>query len=216
MKFLLFALSAICGCMIGQFNPAILLSKFIYKKDIRTLGSKNPGFTNFYRQFGFRWAWLVFILDASKTALVDLGFAYFFNKFFNNPTLGFAFTGCFVMIGHCFPLGYQFQGGKGALSALTTIFLIDWRCGLIGIAIIGTILVTLHYMSLASICSVCISTILLIVFGNCSIEAWICCLLFTALMVWRHSANIKRLINGNESKFSFFSSNNANNSNNAK
>lgn len=206
MYILIFILSAIFGCLIGQFNPSILLSQLVYKKDIRKLGSGNPGFTNFYRLFGVRWAWLVFILDASKTALVELVFSHFFNKYFGNPSLGIAFTGLFVMLGHCFPLSYQFQGGKGALSALTTIFLIDWRCGLIGIAIIGIILLTLHYMSLASICSVCIGTILLLVFGNCSIEAWICCLLFSALMIWRHSGNIKRLIKGNESKFSFFRS----------
>ena len=63
MKIILCFIAAISGYLIGGINPAIVLSKAIYHKDIRTLGSKNPGFTNFKRVFGPKYAWFVFLLD---------------------------------------------------------------------------------------------------------------------------------------------------------
>ncbi len=203
MTIFIFILSAAAGCLIGQFNPSIMLSRLVYHKDIREHGSGNPGFTNFFRLFGIRWAWLVFLLDASKTAIVELIFMFVFDKHLNNPALGIAFTGLFVTIGHCFPLSYKFRGGKGALSALTTIFLLDWRCGLIGIAVLAIVLLTIRYMSLASICSISVGTLLLPAWGTCSGFSWVCCILLTALMIWRHNSNIKRILAGSENRFSF-------------
>ena len=52
----IFILAAVSAYLIAGINPAIILSKAIYGKDIRTLGSKNPGFTNFKRNFGMKWA----------------------------------------------------------------------------------------------------------------------------------------------------------------
>ena len=60
----------IAAYLLAGVNPAIVLSKLIYKKDIRTLGSKNPGFTNFKRVFGGKYAWFVFFLDLFKSAAV--------------------------------------------------------------------------------------------------------------------------------------------------
>ena len=62
MKELLYILAAVCGYIVAGFNPAITLSKMIYNKDIRECGSGNPGFTNFKRTFGNKWAWFVLLL----------------------------------------------------------------------------------------------------------------------------------------------------------
>ena len=57
-------LAAACGYLVGGINPSIILSKLIYKKDIRECGSGNPGFTNFKRTFGNGAAtWVVLIAD---------------------------------------------------------------------------------------------------------------------------------------------------------
>ena len=60
----------IVSYLIGSLSFAIIISKVFYKKDIRTCGSKNPGFTNFKRTFGNKWAWFVLALDMSKAAIV--------------------------------------------------------------------------------------------------------------------------------------------------
>ena len=80
MKIWLYISAALISYLIAGWNPAITFSKAIYKTDIRTCGSKNPGFTNFKRCFGNRWAWFVFALDLLKGALV----VFLFAKLFEN------------------------------------------------------------------------------------------------------------------------------------
>ena len=61
MEGLIFTLAALSAYLVSGWNPSITFSKLIYKKDIRTCGSKNPGFTNFRRCFGDKFAWYVFV-----------------------------------------------------------------------------------------------------------------------------------------------------------
>ena len=70
MTAFLFIAAAVCACLVTGFNPAIAFSRLIYKKDIRKEGSGNPGFTNFKRTFGNRWAWWVLTIDLLKAAVV--------------------------------------------------------------------------------------------------------------------------------------------------
>lgn len=66
MKYVLYGLCAVLAYLLSSFNPAIALSRAVYHTDIRTQGSGNPGFTNFRRVFGARYAWVVFLLDIGK------------------------------------------------------------------------------------------------------------------------------------------------------
>ena len=75
MKLSLFVLAALCGYVFAGLNPAIAISRAVYKTDIRECGSGNPGFTNFKRTFGGRLAWLVMVLDLSKAAVVTVLFS---------------------------------------------------------------------------------------------------------------------------------------------
>ena len=95
MKILFFIFSALIAYMVGAINPAIALSKWIYHTDIRELGSKNAGFANFKRTFGNKWAWLVFLLDLLKGAIVTAVFACFFEWYIDAWQFGAAFSGFF-------------------------------------------------------------------------------------------------------------------------
>ena len=72
LKVILYASAAICAYLVAGLNPAIILSKAVYKKDIRTCGSGNPGFTNFKRSFGNKLAWWVLVLDLLILAIILL------------------------------------------------------------------------------------------------------------------------------------------------
>ena len=80
MDILLFIAAAVCGYLVCGINPAILISKLVYKKDIRTCGSGNAGFTNFNRNFGHKWAWWVLLFDLLKGAIVIAVFAILFRN----------------------------------------------------------------------------------------------------------------------------------------
>ena len=201
MKIFLFIAAAICGYVVAGMNPAIAISKAVYKKDIRECGSGNPGFTNFKRTFGNKWAWWVLVLDLSKAAVVVGLFAWLLSRQGVDFQFGAAYTGIFCMLGHAFPFQFKFKGGKGFLVCLSTMFVIDWRVGLIATGIMVVLLLTTKYMSLSTTVAMLLCPILLIPFGA-SIPV-ICmsagCAIF---MVIRHKENFKRLIKGTESKFS--------------
>ena len=201
MKILLYILAAVCGYVIAGMNPAIALSKAIYKKDIRECGSGNPGFTNFKRTFGNKWAWWVLVLDLAKAAVVVWLFAWLLSRQGVNFQFGAAYTGIFCMLGHAFPFQFKFKGGKGFLVCLSTMYVIDWRVGLIATGIMIVLLLTTKYMSLSTTLAMLLCPILLIPFGA-SISVILMATFCAVFMAVRHKENFKRLIQGKESKFS--------------
>ena len=172
----------------------------MYKKDIREYGSGNAGFTNFKRSFGMRLAWVVLVLDLCKAAVVVSVFASLFERTLGLWQLGAAYTGFIAVLGHAFPIWYGFKGGKGFLVGLSTVYVIDWRVGLIATLIMIVLLFTTKYMSLSTVTAMLCCPILLALFGAARptvlIEA--ATVLFIAL---RHKENFKRLVAGTESKF---------------
>ncbi|MDY2879416.1 MAG: glycerol-3-phosphate acyltransferase [Candidatus Borkfalkiaceae bacterium] len=200
----------LAGYLVGGINPAIVLSNLIYRQDIRTVGSKNPGFTNFKRVFGNRYAWFVFFLDIGKSALVCGLAKLFFGMAFSEGQFGVALTGLFAMLGHSYPIWYRFKGGKGFLVAASAIWFIDWRVALIATAIMMLLLFTVKYMSLSVIVAGISCPISLAFFcpaagwQGTGIATFVCVLLSVLLMTYRHKSNIRRLIAGTESRFSLF------------
>ena len=201
MKILLYILAAVCGYVIAGMNPAIAISKAVYKKDIRECGSGNPGFTNFKRTFGNKWAWWVLVLDLSKAAVVVGLFAYLLSRQGVDFQFGAAYTGIFCMLGHAFPFQFKFKGGKGFLVCLSTMYVIDWRVGLIATGIMVVLLLVTKYMSLSTTLAMLLCPILLIPFGA-SIPVILMAAACAVFMAVRHKENFKRLVKGTESKFS--------------
>lgn len=200
MKVFLYILAAVCGYVIAGINPAIALSKAIYKKDIRECGSGNPGFTNFKRTFGNKWAWWVLVLDLSKAAVVVWLFAWLLSCQGVDFQFAAAYTGIFCMLGHAFPFQFKFKGGKGFLVCLSTMFVIDWRVGLIATGIMVVLLMTTKYMSLSTTVAMLLCPILLIPFGT-SMPVILMATACVVFMAVRHKENFIRLIQGKESKF---------------
>ena len=200
MKILLYILAAVCGYVIAGMNPAIALSKAIYKKDIRECGSGNPGFTNFKRTFGNKWAWWVLVLDLSKAAVVVWIFAWLLSRQGVDFQLGAAYTGMFCMLGHAFPFQFKFKGGKGFLVCLSTMYVFDWRVGLIATGIMVILLLITKYMSLSTTLAMLLCPILLIPFGA-SISVILMATFCAVFIAVRHKENFNRLIKGTESKF---------------
>ncbi len=205
MKIFLFIAAAVCTYLIAGINPAIVLSKLIYHEDIRTRGSHNPGFTNFKRCYGNKWAWWVFLLDLGKGAALTALFAWILSKYGVDYSFGAAYTGVFALLGHAYPIWYRFQGGKGFLVYLSVIFVIDVRAGLIAFGIMVVLLLTTKYMSLSTIAGLCSCPITLCVTGA-SMEVTCICLACVLYIAFRHRENFKRLLSGNERKFTFRSS----------
>lgn len=200
MKVILYILAAVCGYVIAGMNPAIAISKAVYHKDIRECGSGNPGFTNFKRTFGNKWAWWVLVLDLSKAAVVVGLFAWLLSRQGGDFQFGAAYTGMFCILGHAFPFQFKFKGGKGFLVCLSTMYVIDWRVGLIATGIMVILLLITKYMSLSTTVAMLLCPILLIPFGA-SVPVILMAAVCSVVVAIRHKENFLRLIQGRESKF---------------
>lgn len=200
MTVLLFFSAALCAWLLGAWNPAITLSRRIYHRDIRTCGSGNPGFTNFKRSFGNRWAWWVFALDLSKAALVVALFAALFERQLGMRALGAAYTGLFAMLGHVWPVWYGFHGGKGFLVSLSTLWVLDWRAGLAATAVMVVLLLATRYMSVATVTSMLLSPLLLALLRT-PLPATAIMAAMVLLLAVRHRENFRRLREGTENRF---------------
>ncbi len=214
MLILLLIITAIQAYVIGSINGAIITSKYFYKKDIRKYGSGNAGLTNFYRVFGKGGAMVVVLIDVVKTvAPVIIGgilFARFLDAdyfidvgFLNLSLFGSELAGFFVILGHCYPLFYGFKGGKGVMAMGTILFFVDWRIALFGWGTFILLTLLTRYVSLGSIIGVTAYPVSQAIMGLSGAWELVVAIASAALLIFRHKDNIKRLIEGVESKLSF-------------
>ena len=199
---LLLILIAVLSYGLGALNGAMLLSRFVFHKDIRKYGSGNAGYTNFVRVFGNKWGPAVFAVDILKSAIAVLaGGLLMLIVGRNYMTVGKLFAGFFLVLGHMYPIQYQLRGGKGVLCCMATFWLTDWRIGLIATGVFVIVVAFSQYVSLSSMCG-CLVGALVTYFiipadnlrGVCGTLA-----LVTALfIIWRHRGNIFRIIQHRE------------------
>lgn len=200
-------LVAVVSYFLGCFNGAVIVSKYILHDDVRNHGSGNAGLTNFHRTFGSKLAFIVLLCDALKAVLAVLFGVWILGNVVGHGAehlinIGKLWSGLFCLIGHSFPCMFQFRGGKGVLSGGIIAFMMDWRIGLIAWGGFIILVVLTRWVSLGSIWGgACFpfavgffyQDILLTVFA----------VLCGGLLVVKHHANIKRILKGTESKFSF-------------
>ncbi len=202
MDIFLYILAAVGPFLITGINPAIVLSRLVYKQDIRECGSGNPGFTNFKRTFGGKWAWWVLLLDLLKGAVSVAVFAGLLSVLnVASFPFGTAYTGMFALLGHAYPVWHGLKGGKGFLVYMSVIWLIDWRAGLVALGIMMLLLFTTKYMSLSTVTAMlsCPITLILV---RADMHVICFCAVSVLYIAARHKENFKRLVAGTENKFS--------------
>ena len=212
LAFILISMTA--AYLLGSINSAIIVSKVLYRDDIRKHGSGNAGMTNMLRTYGGKAALLTLLGDLLKTALAIVITAIFFG--FNYVGListgdGFCYmAGLFAVIGHVFPVYYGFKGGKGVLATAVTALILAPIPFAILFALFAAIVASSRYVSLASVSAAVLLPIALrgyfaVVFpgaGTPGIMS-LCAIIIAILIVWCHRENLKRISNRTENKISF-------------
>lgn len=215
--FILLLISAIPAYLLGSANGAIIASKYLYRKDIRNFGSGNPGLTNFYRVFGKGGTLLVIFIDAFKTLApviiggwlfgrftdLELSNIWFLGRFFGVSLFGQTIAGFFVMLGHCFPVFYKFRGGKGVMALGAILIILDWRIAIISWGTFILMTAMTRFVSLGAMIGATTFPVVQLILRLGGFWEIIVSFMCVALLIARHSPNIKRLIIGEESRFSF-------------
>ena len=196
-------LSAIAGYLVGSLAFAVIVSRVMGLNDPRTYGSKNPGATNVLRSGSKAAAVITLLLDALKGWLPVMLVKHFGRPYgLEEGTL--AMVGLAAFVGHLFPVFFRFQGGKGVATALGVLLGFS---GVLGLATAASWLIIawfFRYSSLASLVAAVFAPVYY-VFGDGL--AWyldksilLAVSVMSLLLIWRHAANITRLLKGTESR----------------
>ena len=178
--------------LLGSISSAILLSKLMGFTDPRSEGSKNPGATNVLRIAGKKAAFFTLVGDCLK-GLIPVLIAHWLS----DDSIVIALTGFSAFLGHCYPLFFGFKGGKGVATAIAVCVGYDWLIGVIIIAIWLLFAKVFKISSLAAI--VAFATLpALVYWQNGSWPTTAVFALMSAILIWRHKANIQRLLQGTE------------------
>ena len=203
---------AVVSYLLGCFNGAVIVSKYILRDDVRKHGSGNAGLTNFYRTFGGPLTAVVILCDVLKMVLAVQVGVWAFRLLKITDPLAVVYIKCwagmFCVLGHMYPCMFKFKGGKGVLSGGTLLWLIDWRIALVSWVGFLVLAALTRWVSLGSCWAGFVypfSTwfvyhdviLVLVAIG----PGW--------LRVWKHRGNLKRVLNGTESNFSFHRKKNA-------
>ncbi len=114
-----FCILAVICYFVGNVNFAVIFSRLIQKRDVRTCGSGNAGATNMFRVFGLRMGILTFACDCLKGVICCLCAKYIFALLGEQAAVQAQyFAGLFVVLGHIFPVLYGFRGGKGVAASI--------------------------------------------------------------------------------------------------
>jgi acyl phosphate:glycerol-3-phosphate acyltransferase len=188
--------------LLGSIPFGLLLAKLFAGSDIRKSGSGNIGATNVARVVGPAAGILTLVLDVAKGAAAVWLAAHYSEQ--NSTALILA--AIFALLGHCFPVWLRFKGGKGVATALGVFLMLSPLAALSALLVFIFVSLAWRYVSLGSVSAAAAMPLLMyflwapghapplvVDFGT---------LFASALIIFKHDANLQRLVDGTEPKFS--------------
>ena len=185
----------IVSYILGSVSVAVLVSKYIFKSDVRDSGSKNAGTTNMARVYGMSAGIITLAGDILKTVISMLLGKLLLGE------MGLALGGVGCIAGHCWPVFFGFKGGKGVAVSAGIAIMLGWEYVVSLIGLFFVIAVLTKYVSLGSLIAVAMSVPALIIFNDYGVWIYVLCIFLTVCVWYMHRGNIKRLLTGTKSKF---------------
>jgi acyl phosphate:glycerol-3-phosphate acyltransferase len=195
--------------LLGSIPTSYVIGKVFYHQDIRQTGSGNTGATNALRAFGAKTGIIVLLFDMLKGVLAVLLTQTIMKNVTDTANVNIMVSLCalLVIVGHVFSVWLRFQGGKGVATAAGVFLALHPVPFLYCLVLFIFVVYTTKYVSLASLLAafafllIDLFTQIIMKFPNPS--RFILIVLVVALIVYRHKANLRRLLDGNENKISF-------------
>ena len=210
---IVYIIMAIISYLIGSVNFSVILSKKMAGFDVREKGSGNAGTTNMLRSVGKKAAALTLICDILK-GVVSISLAMILGNIVPNMNkeLLIQIAGISVVLGHTFPVFFQFKGGKGVATSLGVLLMSNWQIGLICLVFALVLMILTRMVSLGS-CAAAVLFPVLTLFINDNYTVltegkngnayFIYSLILAVIVLYNHRSNIKRILNGTENRLSF-------------
>ena len=208
-----YIIMAIISYLIGSVNFSVILSKKMAGFDVREKGSGNAGTTNMLRSVGKKAAALTLICDILK-GVVSISIAMILGNIVPdmNKELLIQIAGIAVVLGHTFPVFFEFKGGKGVATSLGVLLMSNWQIGLICLVFALVLMILTRMVSLGS-CAAAVLFPVLTLFINDNYTVltdgkngnvyFVYSLILAIIVLYNHRSNIKRILNGTENRLSF-------------
>ena len=197
---------AIVSYLIGSVNFSVLISRKMAGFDVREKGSGNGGTTNVLRTVGKKAAALTLLADILK-GIVAVLIAFIVGKFVDaNPAILVQISAICVVVGHTFPIFFEFRGGKGIATSLGILLLLNWQIGLICLIFALVLMALTRMVSLGSISAAVLFPILTIFIQNHYLVSGnyiIFGIILAGFVIFNQRENVKRIMSGTENKLSF-------------
>lgn len=199
----------VIGYIFGLFQTGYIYGK-AHNIDIRTCGSGNAGTTNTLRTLGWKAGAITFIGDLGKAMLAILvAWILFHERYPEGVLVLMMYAGLGAVLGHNYPFYLKFKGGKGIACTAGFVLACFPLTAPVCLVLFVVAVVITRYVSLGSILVVISFFIQLVVFGQTGlitipeqyrVEVYLLGAVFSLLALWKHRANIKRLLTGTENK----------------
>lgn len=198
---------AILGYAIGSISFSVIFSRKFAGFDLRDKGSGNAGSTNALRTAGKKVAILTLACDILK-GVVAILLAILIGRIFkyNNISLLVQIAAVGAIIGHTFPIFFEFRGGKGVATALGILLLVNWKIGIICLIFALILMAVTKIVSIGSIAAAILFPILVLFISDSFIvegSYFIFSIIIALIVIFNHRNNIKKIVDGTENKVSF-------------
>ncbi|MGN0778168.1 MAG: glycerol-3-phosphate 1-O-acyltransferase PlsY [Aristaeellaceae bacterium] len=194
MDILAYLLIAVVAYLMGSISTGLLVARLLHGPNLREVGSKNTGASNALRTMGVKGGILTFVGDILKALIPCLLAKWWMGM------NGAMVAGVAVILGHNWPVFFQFKGGKGVSSTCAVMLVTFWWQAIICYVVTIAIIALTRFISLGSMVMVTLFAILVIAtnWGNWLAAIWV--IFIAGICIWRHRANIGRLLKGTEAK----------------
>ena len=200
---------ALLAYAIGSINFSVIFSRKFAGFDVREKGSGNAGTTNMLRNVGKKAAAITLVCDILK-GIVAILIAFILGKVIEgvDKALLVQIAALAVVVGHTFPIFFEFRGGKGVATSLGILICINWQIGLVCLVFALIIMAVTKMVSVGSVTAAILYPVLVIcqvgkeyfiVDGNYIVFS----ILLALIVIFNHRTNIKRILSGTENKLSF-------------
>ncbi len=198
MELTLPLIATLLGYLIGSISFAVVVSRLMGLDDPRAYGSGNPGATNVLRSGNKKAAILTLVMDALK-GFIPVWLVVAFGEPYGLGEGSAALVGLAAFLGHLWPVFFGFKGGKGVATGAGVLLGLN---PLLGVAtLLSWVMVAYftRYSSLAAIVAAVFAPFYQWLIWGFGPTTMVCAVL-AVLLLWRHSGNIRKLLDGTESR----------------